>query len=268
MAPTQGVVDELTQRRFKNLVVWTRGVDTSIFRPGPKTLFRDLPRPISLYCGRVSAEKSIEDFLSLELPGSKVVVGDGPALTTLRERFPEVTWCGFLHGEELARRYRSADVFVFPSRTDTFGVVILEAMACGLPVAAYPVTGPKDVITDSKVGSLDPDLKVAALTALDLKPQDCVQFAQRFAWEKVSEDFLRFLWPMDPSIHERRRKRSLLPFGERKQKAAGERGGQPSGSIEQGARGGVQDQARVMGRDLENEHEWRDELFGEGSANI
>lgn len=220
MAPTQGVVDELTQRRFKNLVVWSRGVDTNIFRPGPKRLFSDLPRPISLYCGRVSAEKSIEDFLELDLPGSKVVVGDGPALGALKERFPQVTWCGFLHGEALAERYRSADVFVFPSRTDTFGVVILEAMACGLPVAAYPVTGPKDVITDPKVGALDVDLGAAALTALELNPQDCVAFAQRFAWEKVSEEFLQFLWPMDPEIHERRHRRGWFTREDRSSAAS------------------------------------------------
>lgn len=200
MVPTQGVADELRSRGFRRLVVWTRGVDTTIFRPGPKTEFRDLARPVFLYCGRVSSEKSIEDFLRLDLPGSKVVVGDGPAVPALKEEFPSVTWVGFCHGEALADHYRSADVFVFPSRTDTFGIVLLEALACGIPVAAYPVTGPKDVITDPSVGCLNENLRQAALTALEYNPQNCARFAQRFAWDRVSMDFMRYLWPIKGSM--------------------------------------------------------------------
>jgi glycosyltransferase involved in cell wall biosynthesis len=155
----------LEARGFANLGLWSRGVDTELFRPRAKS-FLELPRPIWLYFGRVAVEKGIGDFLRLDLPGTKLVVGDGPALEECRRRYPEAVYAGYRHGEELAAYVAASDVFVFPSRTDTFGLVLLEAMACGVPVAAYPVTGPQDVVTDGVNGMLDEDLRTAALAAM------------------------------------------------------------------------------------------------------
>ena len=156
-------------RGFRNLRRWTRGVDTELFHPRDKS-FLDLPRPIHLYVGRVAVEKNIEAFLKLDLPGSKIVVGGGPQLAELKRRYPEVHFAGPREGEDLARHYAAADVFVFPSRTDTFGLVLLEALASGLPVAAFPVPGPLDVINGSAVGFLDEDLASAARHALAISP--------------------------------------------------------------------------------------------------
>jgi glycosyltransferase involved in cell wall biosynthesis len=164
MVATPSLEKELSARGFRNLMRWTRGVDAGVFRPrreGDKLL--DLPAPVFLYVGRVAPEKNIGAFLSLDLPGSKVVVGDGPALASLKAAHPEVHFLGFREGEALAEAYRSADVFVFPSKTDTFGIVLLEALASGLPVAAYPVTGPSDVVGKEGIGVLDEDLGKAAL---------------------------------------------------------------------------------------------------------
>ena len=151
--------------------LWSRGVDTDVFHPQPSKRLDSTP-PIFLYVGRVAVEKNVEAFLELDLPGSKWVVGTGPALEGIRQRYPNVNYLGLLDREELAKVYAAADVFVFPSKTDTFGLVLLEAMACGLPVAAYPVTGPRDVIADSKAGVLDEDLRAACLGALELDRED------------------------------------------------------------------------------------------------
>jgi glycosyltransferase involved in cell wall biosynthesis len=194
MAPTQVVVDDLVMNGFQNVKLWSRGVDTSIFRPQPSKRLDSAP-PIYLYVGRVAVEKNVEAFLGLDLPGSKWVVGTGPAIDGIRARFPDVNYLGLLDREELARVYAAADVFVFPSKTDTFGLVLLEAMACGLPVAAYPVTGPRDVIGDSAAGVLHDDLRTACLEALKLKREDAVKRASLFTWRAATEQFLSHLHP-------------------------------------------------------------------------
>ncbi len=196
MVATRTLESELTARGFKNLRLWSRGVDTGHFKPGAKA-WLDLPRPVFLFVGRVAIEKSVEDFLRLELPGSKLVVGDGPLLAELRARYQAVRFVGPKFGEELARHYAAADVFVFPSRTDTFGLVLLEALASGLPVAAYPVHGPRDILGDnSKVGVLSEDLTLAARGALALDGEACRQFAMQFSWEMCTRQFVA-------NLHER-----------------------------------------------------------------
>ena len=195
LVPTRSVRDELRAHDFGHLRVWTRGVDRNRFHPGRKTEFLGVEGPRFLYCGRVAEEKGIDRFLSLDLPGTKIVVGDGPQLPSLKKRYPDVVWTGFREGEELARSYRSADVFVFPSETDTFGVVQLEALASGLPVAALPVTGPRDVITDPRAGVLDWDLKKACLQCLELRSEDTVAFSEHFRWETVANIFLEIARP-------------------------------------------------------------------------
>ncbi|WP_353857731.1 glycosyltransferase family 1 protein [Azospirillum formosense] len=194
MVATPSIERDLAARGFTNIRRWTRGVDTALFRPRAKG-FLALPRPIALYVGRVAVEKNLEDFLRLDLPGSKVVVGDGPARAELQQRYPEVHWAGARHGEELARHYAAADVFVFPSRTDTFGLVLLEALASGLPVAAYPVPGPLDVVDGSGAGCLDEDLKAAVERALTIPPERCRDYALNFSWRRSAEQFLANLRP-------------------------------------------------------------------------
>jgi glycosyltransferase involved in cell wall biosynthesis len=194
MAPTQVVVDDLRANGFANVRLWSRGVDGDIFRPQPSKRLDSEP-PIFLYVGRVAVEKNVEAFLDLDLPGSKWVVGTGPALDRLRERFPAANYLGVLEREELAQVYAAADVFVFPSRTDTFGLVLLEAMACGLPVAAYPVTGPRDVVGDSKAGVLHEDLRTACLEALKLRREDALARARLFTWRAATEQFFGNLHP-------------------------------------------------------------------------
>jgi len=190
MVATRSLQQELDARGFKNLRLWSRGVDVERFKPRDKD-WLNLPRPVFLYVGRVAIEKSVEDFLKLDLPGSKLVVGDGPQFAELRARYPGVTFAGPKFGDELARHYSAADVFVFPSRTDTFGLVVLEALASGLPVAAYPVHGPRDIIADdTKVGALSEDLRAAALHCLTLKAQDCRAFALTYSWDACSRQFL------------------------------------------------------------------------------
>lgn len=191
MVGTPAVRDRLAARGFTNLGLWSRGVDTTLFRPGPRTL--DLPRPVFLYVGRVAVEKSIDAFLRLDLPGSRVVVGDGPARADLQRRFPDAHFAGMQRGEALARWYREADAFVFPSRTDTFGLVLIEAMASGTPVAAYPVTGPRDVVTDPRAGVLDEDLRAAAIAALDCDRVRVREFALRYAWDAATRQFERHM---------------------------------------------------------------------------
>lgn len=188
MVATESLRLDLHGRGFKRLLPWTRGVDTDLFRPRPVRCFGD--GPIFLYVGRVAVEKNIEAFLRLDLPGRKVVVGDGPHLDTLRRRFAEVIFTGECQGEELASYYASADVFVFPSRTDTFGMVIIEAMASGLPVAAYPVTGPRDLVVDGVSGVLSEDLGMASMRALALDPQRARARALEFSWQRAASLFL------------------------------------------------------------------------------
>jgi glycosyltransferase involved in cell wall biosynthesis len=190
LVATPSMQRQLAARGFRNLATWSRGVDTQLFCPRPKA-FLDLPRPVWLYFGRVAVEKGIDDFLRLDLPGSRVVVGDGPALPELRQRHPSVVFRGFRFGEDLAAHVAAADVFVFPSRTDTFGLVLLEAMACGVPVAAYPVTGPVDVVVDGVTGVLGNDLRAAALAALELDPRACREHALRHTWEAATQQFVR-----------------------------------------------------------------------------
>lgn len=188
MVPTESVRQELLSRGFDNVVIWTRGVDTEMFRPGDKGFLR-APRPISMFVGRVAVEKNIEAFLELDLPGTKYVVGDGPDLSALRLKYPDVQFIGYKFGDELVRYIAAADVFVFPSRTDTFGLVMLEAMACGIPVAAYPVAGPIDVVQQGMTGELDDDLSAAVNRALKLKSEDARDYAEQHSWMMATRQF-------------------------------------------------------------------------------
>lgn len=194
MVATPSIARLLAERGFSNLRRWTRGVDTDLFRPRPKD-FIDAPRPVSLYVGRVAVEKNIEAFLALDTPGTKLVVGGGPMLETLQQRYPQVRFVGPRHGEELAAYFAAADVFVFPSKTDTFGLVMLEALACGVPVAAYPVAGPLDVIGDSGVGVLDDDLGVAVQKALEIDSARCRDYALAHSWQAAANQFIGNVQP-------------------------------------------------------------------------
>ncbi|MEM0907153.1 MAG: glycosyltransferase family 1 protein [Pseudomonadota bacterium] len=180
---------ELAGRGFRRLVRWVRGVDTHVFNPDVPPALPDLPKPVFLYVGRVSVEKNINAFLDLDLPGSKVVVGDGPSLAALKAKYPSVIFTGAKSGRELTAHYTSADVFVFPSLTDTWGLVQMEALACGVPVAAFPTMGPIDVIGDSGTGVLSWDLKEASLNALDIQKDLCRSYAMTFSWEASVEQF-------------------------------------------------------------------------------
>jgi len=197
MVATQSLRDELSSRGFPNIRSWSRGVDLDLFKPFPREEW-DLPRPVFIYVGRVAVEKNIGAFLNLDLPGSKVVVGGGPQLAALRRAYPGVTFTGPRYGEALARAYAGADVFVFPSLTDTFGLVILESLACGTPVAAFPVTGPNDLLTntDGQVGSVNSDLRAAAVDALTADRRACRGHAERYSWRACAEIFLSHLVPL------------------------------------------------------------------------
>jgi glycosyltransferase involved in cell wall biosynthesis len=190
LVPTPSILAELQAWRFANLRLWSHGVDTEVFRPRPKTAFADLPRPLFLYVGRVTVDKNLPAFLDLDLPGSKVVVGSGPSRATLMQRYPAARFVIAQGDEELAGYFAAADAFVFPSRTDTFGLVMLEALASGVPVAAFPVPGPLDVIGDSGAGVLSEDLRAAALAALDIPPARCVAHAAGFSWAAVTDQFV------------------------------------------------------------------------------
>ncbi|WP_324290698.1 glycosyltransferase family 1 protein [Ancylobacter sp. SL191] len=198
MVSTATLERELHGRGFHNIMRWSRGVDSTQFRPRPPAeqdaLVASLPRPIFLSVGRVAVEKNISAFLDLDLPGSKVVVGDGPARAELEAKHPAAHFLGLKEGEALARIYASADVFVFPSLTDTFGIVLLEALASGLPVAAFPVTGPMDVIGeaphDAPAGVLDTDLRRAAIGALDVSRDNARAYALRYSWRACTQQFL------------------------------------------------------------------------------
>lgn len=196
MVPTPNLRGELLARGFGNLVLWSRGVDGTRFRPGPKTMFADLPGPHLLYVGRVAAEKNVEAFLALDVAGSKIVVGDGPDCARLMKAYPDAVFLGYRHGEDLGALYRSADVLVFPSRTDTFGNVITEALASGTPVAAYPVTGPIDVLNDPRAGAMDRDLNVAVARALTLDRADARAHGERFTWSASAAQFFAALEPL------------------------------------------------------------------------
>lgn len=189
MVATQSIEDDLRSRGFLPIQRWTRGVDTDQFRPRVKTLL-PYKRPVALSVGRIAVEKNIEDFLRLPLEGTKVVIGEGPQRTELEARYPEAKFLGKKVGEDLAQHYAAADVFVFPSRTDTFGLVMLEALACGVPVAAYPVPGPLDVINHSGAGVLDDDLAVAVTAALAIPPEHCRAHAETFSWDRSVRQFL------------------------------------------------------------------------------
>lgn len=201
MVATDDLHRELAARGFRHLSRWSRGVDTELFRPQDKGFLAD-PRPVAMYMGRVAVEKNIEAFLRLELPGTKYVVGDGPALATLARRYPAVRFVGMRHGDELARYLAAADVFVFPSLTDTFGMVLLEAMASGVPVAAYPVTGPKQVVENGVSGCLDEDLGSAVRRALALDGSGCRSAALSFSWDACTDQFCDNLHRITPAEQE------------------------------------------------------------------
>jgi glycosyltransferase involved in cell wall biosynthesis len=189
MVATESLKRDLTKRGFNNLMTWSRGVDQTLFHPRNEPVY-DLPRPIFINVGRVAVEKNLEAFLALDLPGSKVVIGDGPNLEQLRRKYPDVHFLGSKVGQDLARHYADADVFVFPSKTDTFGNVVIEALASGLPVAAYPVMGPIDIIGETGAGVLSHDLREAALSALDVPKEAALARARDFTWAGTTQQFL------------------------------------------------------------------------------
>jgi glycosyltransferase involved in cell wall biosynthesis len=196
MVATQSLREELVGRGFKNVRAWSRGVDLEAFHLEPKEAWA-FPRPIFAYVGRVAVEKNLRAFLDLKLPGSKLVVGDGPQRKTLEREYPDAYFVGARHGAALAAAYAGADVFVFPSRTDTFGLVVLEALASGLPVAAYPVTGPKDILGEAAVpvGALNEDLQLAALAALEIDRAACRPHAETYSWTACAQKFMDNLVP-------------------------------------------------------------------------
>ncbi|MEM8695201.1 MAG: glycosyltransferase family 1 protein [Pseudomonadota bacterium] len=198
LTTTDSIRRELESHGITHLLPWSRGVDLDQFSPDgpPHPVFDDLPRPIQLYVGRVAVEKNIEAFLTTDHPGTKVVVGDGPARAALEKAYPNAVFLGSLFGEELASAYVGADVFVFPSKTDTFGLVMIEALASGTPVAAYPVTGPVDVVTDA-VACLDSDLETAIAGALTRNRETCAAYGARFSWAESARQFLEALQPID-----------------------------------------------------------------------
>lgn len=201
MVQTPTLERQLAARGFRNIRRWGRAVDTAAFRPHRDDPafdadFLGLPRPIHLYVGRVSAEKTLERFFELDLPGSKLVVGDGPARAKLEAAFPAVHFLGYKHGDDLARHISAADVFVFPSRFETFGLVVLEALACGTPVAAYPVPGPADILGGQPHGVLSQDLRAAALSALEIDRAGCRAFAETFSWADCTRQFAGNLVPI------------------------------------------------------------------------
>jgi glycosyltransferase involved in cell wall biosynthesis len=204
MVATPTMRDELLRRGFRNLSPWSRGVDTELFRPrsadaAEPGVLDGLARPIFVNVGRVAPEKNIQAFLDLDLPGTKVVVGDGPLRETLTVKYPEVVFAGAKFGEELAAYYAEADVLVFPSVTDTFGLVILEAMAAGTPVAAYPAPGPIDIIPGSNAGVVSKDLRQACFDCLDLDRDVVRRYAETFSWRVSAEEFIRNLQPYPES---------------------------------------------------------------------
>jgi glycosyltransferase involved in cell wall biosynthesis len=198
MVATPSLKREMESHGFKNLRIWSRGVDVTTFRPIADAKF-DFEGPVFLYVGRVAIEKNVEAFLALDLPGTKVVIGDGPARAMLERKFPATRFLGQMTGETLVRAYAASDVFVFPSRTDTFGLVILEALACGVPVAAYPVQGPLDVVDGASIAALDEDLGTACRRALAIPRADCRAFALTRSWSACTQQFLSNL-ALEPPV--------------------------------------------------------------------
>lgn len=214
MVATESLRQELAAHGLTNLCLWSRGIDTTLFHPREKSAKPfGLSRPIFMTVGRVAVEKNLPAFLDLNLPGSKVVVGDGPARADLQAQYPDVLFTGVKHGKDLARAYAEADVFVFPSKTDTFGNTILEALASGIPVAGYPVTGPIDIIpAGSNAGALDQDLQIACIAALQASPQAARRLAETYSWEAATQQFFDNV----VEAKEQRRKRGLRQrFGSR-----------------------------------------------------
>jgi glycosyltransferase involved in cell wall biosynthesis len=197
MVATPSLERELAERGFTApMRRWSRGVDLDLFQPRPRPA-TGYPRPVMLYVGRVSHEKGIDDFLKLNRPGTKLVVGDGPARRQLERQYPDAVFLGYRKGQELAAAYAAADVFVFPSKTDTFGIVVIEALASGLPVAAYPVTGPGDIVTNEQLGALDTDLGRAIDRALTTgNPTACAAEGRKYIWENCTRQFLANLVPV------------------------------------------------------------------------
>ncbi len=194
MVATDSMRELLHSRGFKNLVHWSRGVNLELFKPDANRV-KIKQEPILVYVGRVAVEKNIEDFLTLDVKGEKHIVGDGPELQDLKSRYPQAVFHGFHSGQNLVDRVAAADVMVFPSRTDTFGLVLIEAMACGVPVAAYPVPGPVDLIINGSNGWIDEDLCVAVKNALRVKAESCRQFAEGFSWDYSVDQFLSNITP-------------------------------------------------------------------------
>ncbi len=193
MVATPGLMNELRGRGFVDMKLWARGVDLKQFKPGDRSFLDQYPRPIFLYVGRLAVEKSIEDFLQCALPGTKLIVGEGPQRADLEGRFKDAVFVGPKFGEDLTRYYQGSDVFVFPSRTDTFGLVNVEALACGVPVAAYPVRGPLEILDGAPAGcgAMNEDLQQACLTALaSSNPEACRKWAERFSWDAASRQFI------------------------------------------------------------------------------
>ena len=197
MIATPKVETDLATRGFDKakFARWSRGVDAGRFKPRDKN-YMDYPRPISMYVGRVAIEKNLEAYFKLSIPGTKVVVGDGPQLEQLKRQYPDVVFVGFRTGEPLAQTMAAADVFVFPSLTDTFGIVMLDALACGVPVAAYPVQGPLDVLIDNKTGCMREDLQDAVDGALKLNGEDCRNQALQYSWQNCTAQFFNNLVPV------------------------------------------------------------------------
>ncbi len=200
MVTTPSMREELSAKGFNNIAPWTRGVDLDMFHPSRRVEdfepFKGLPRPIWLNVGRIAVEKGLDDFLKLDLPGTKVIVGDGPQREELQEKYPDTVFPGPKFDEELAAYFANSDIFVFPSKTDTFGLVNLEAMAAGIPVAAYPVPGPKDIIEGSGAGVVDEDLLKACLACLELDKDTPRKYAEQFSWKRCGEEFVENLDPL------------------------------------------------------------------------
>lgn len=200
LAPTEQIIRTLRKHRFVQVRHWGRGVDHTVFRCSNPDRPIKRENPVFLYAGRVSVEKNLDEFLKLDLPGEKWVAGDGPLLSSLKSRYPHVRWLGSKTHPELAEVYNQADVFVFPSKTDTFGLVMVEALACGLPVAAYPVIGPIDVVESGRSGILSHNLRHACLKSLELSRHQAIERASQFTWKKSTQEFVRALVSMQPSM--------------------------------------------------------------------
>ncbi len=210
LVATRELARELRHRGFERVVQWRRGINVSSFANGPVANF-DLPRPIFLYVGRLAVEKSVEDFLRLDLPGSKLVVGDGPERVRLQILYPQARFLGALHGESLGATYRAADCFVFPSKTDTYGLVMAEALAAGVPVACFPSAGAREIFGGEECGVMNEDLRSAALTALGLSRTLCKEVGMRHSLEASADDFLAIL---------RRQAASYAAIGSRRRRLA------------------------------------------------